>query len=150
MGGTFFFLPLREMNRRFLTLAVAAALVFSTSATTRCYKVTGSVTCSLGNLTRTVEIQLLDEDGLFWESDDQMGRTWANKNGQFKVEGCGNDFGPWNDPDPYLLFTHSCKEESDDIEQGPFVRSRMLLPQNHLPHVIKLDEVDLRSLQIVE
>ncbi|CAJ0567421.1 unnamed protein product, partial [Mesorhabditis spiculigera] len=55
-----------------------------------------------------VRISLYDHDSLPWESDDLMGRTYTDIDGKFVVEGCGDDFGPWNDPDPYIVVEHRC------------------------------------------
>ncbi|KAK0404925.1 hypothetical protein QR680_017703 [Steinernema hermaphroditum] len=140
------------MNHRFaLFLVVAASALIGTSANTRCYKIVGNVTCSLKPFNRPVEIQLIDEDGLPWETDDLMGRTWATRDGSFKIEGCGNDFGQWNDPDPYLKFIHTCtKNHGYAGEKGPFVQSKMLVSESYLPHVITLENVDLHSLEVIE
>uniref|UniRef100_A0A1I7YQI8 Transthyretin-like protein 52 n=1 Tax=Steinernema glaseri TaxID=37863 RepID=A0A1I7YQI8_9BILA len=134
-----------------LVLFLVALASVGTSANTRCYKVIGNVTCSTKPLDGRVEIQLFDSDGLPWESDDLMGRTWANKDGTFQVEGCGNDFGPYNDPDPYLKFTHTCADDAALYgDPNAVVHSTKLISETYLPHVITLGEVDLRALEVVE
>lgn len=37
-----------------------------------------------------------------WEMDDLMGETKTREDGSFTVEGCGDDLGWWNQPDPYI------------------------------------------------
>ncbi|CAI5446639.1 unnamed protein product [Caenorhabditis angaria] len=76
---------------------------------TKCVMVIGKLKCpELPELARNVQIDLYDEDALPLESDDLMGRTWSDSLGNFKVTGCGSDFGPINTPDPYLYIQHSC------------------------------------------
>lgn len=65
------------------------------------------------------------------ETDDLMGRAWADETGHFTgefslnhilwksitvlflVSGCGSDFGPLNSPDPYLTVSHFCPRVKD-------------------------------------
>lgn len=51
-----------------------------------------------------------------WETDDQMGVAYTDDEGFFTVEGCGDDLGTWNDPDPYLLVEHRCPQPGHTIQ----------------------------------
>lgn len=57
----------------------------------------------------------MDSDTLPWETDDIMGRANTDLFGNYTVQGCADDFGAWNDPDPYILITHRCPEFGHDI-----------------------------------
>uniref|UniRef100_A0A915Q593 Metalloendopeptidase n=1 Tax=Setaria digitata TaxID=48799 RepID=A0A915Q593_9BILA len=59
-------------------------------------------------LAANVQIDLNDDDPLPWEASDEMGRTWSRSNGSFVISGCGADFGPFNEPDPYMVIVHKC------------------------------------------
>ncbi|CAB3402252.1 unnamed protein product [Caenorhabditis bovis] len=75
-----------------------------------CIMATGRLKCpNEPQNVKSVQIDLYDEDALPLESDDLMGRTWSDQNGNFRVTGCGSDFGPINTPDPYLYIEHNCK-----------------------------------------
>jgi hypothetical protein len=50
-----------------------------------------------------------------WESDDSMGHTISDEDGNFVIEGCADDLGSWNDPDPYLIIEHRCPEPGHTV-----------------------------------
>ncbi|CAJ0943723.1 unnamed protein product, partial [Mesorhabditis belari] len=78
-------------------------------AVTKCVRAHGQVHCATDVFRHEkVKISLYDHDSLPWESDDLMGRTYSDDEGRFMVEGCGDDFGPWNEPDPYIVVEHRC------------------------------------------
>ncbi|EFO95879.1 CRE-TTR-52 protein [Caenorhabditis remanei] len=76
---------------------------------TSCVMATGVLKCPTDpHAVKKVHIDLWDEDSLPLESDDLMGRTWSDANGNFQVTGCASDFGPINTPDPYIYIEHDC------------------------------------------
>ena len=44
-----------------------------------------------------------------------MAMGWTDELGNYTVEGCGEDLGQWNDPDPYLFIEHRCPEPGHTI-----------------------------------
>ncbi|KAE9545984.1 hypothetical protein FO519_010804, partial [Halicephalobus sp. NKZ332] len=62
-----------------------------------------------------VEVRLLDEDSLPWETDDLMGSNVTDEGGYYVVEGCGDDMFSWNDPDPKIEVRHRCPEPGHTV-----------------------------------
>uniref|UniRef100_A0AC34EZR6 Uncharacterized protein n=1 Tax=Panagrolaimus sp. ES5 TaxID=591445 RepID=A0AC34EZR6_9BILA len=94
----------------FFRLTISFCCIFiSVNAATRCVRAEGRVTCPTDNdMASNVEVRLLDRDSLPWETDDLMGSTLTDANGNYIVEGCGDDVFNWNDPDPYIELKHRC------------------------------------------
>ena len=111
-------------------LSLLSVLFIATTVNAKdgCMRVIGRLVCDNNQtMAKGVEVDLMDLDGqfvqsifkmltlfgmagLFWETDDIMGKTWSStEDGTFTVAGCGSDAGPWNTVDPYLKMTHSCR-----------------------------------------
>ncbi|GMS88877.1 hypothetical protein PENTCL1PPCAC_11052 [Pristionchus entomophagus] len=89
-------------------LLLQTLLLAAVAAKEECYAIKGKIECEFGESrvpSGKVQVDLMDEDSF---SSELMGRTWTDDEGYFNVTGCGSDFGPWNAPDPYLKFHHSC------------------------------------------
>ncbi|GMR41380.1 hypothetical protein PMAYCL1PPCAC_11575 [Pristionchus mayeri] len=97
------------MLRLLLLLRLLLTSLFAAvAAKEECYAINGKVECEFGDSrvpSGKIQVDLMDEDSF---SSELMGRTWTDEEGCFNVTGCGSDFGPWNAPDPYLKFYHSC------------------------------------------
>ncbi|GMR41848.1 hypothetical protein PMAYCL1PPCAC_12043, partial [Pristionchus mayeri] len=111
-----------------------------------CFTVKGKVECVHseldGDAATKIRIDLLDEDSLPLETDDLMGRTWADETGHFTVSGCGSDFGPLNGPDPYLNIFHFCPRIKDGTtnDERKFQVGFIPLP---LPHINRVGTIYL-------
>ncbi|GMT17620.1 hypothetical protein PFISCL1PPCAC_8917, partial [Pristionchus fissidentatus] len=128
-----------------MKFAVLCALLGAALAKEECYAVKGKVECAhsmIGAEATQIRIDLLDEDSLPLETDDLMGRTWADEDGHFTVSGCGSDFGPLNSPDPYLKVFHHCPRVRDGHtnDERTFQVGFIPLP---LPHINKVGTVFL-------
>ncbi|KHN74281.1 hypothetical protein Tcan_18118 [Toxocara canis] len=123
-----------------LTLLTAAV-----KSRTRCVRVRGIVSCVTNtNLARNIQVTLYDRDDLPWETDDLMGKNITDANGSFFVEGCGYDFGFWNDPDPFILITHGCPSSAQLSNHHLVSRKTMVkVRQTFLPDEMNIGEVRL-------
>ncbi|CCO25654.1 Transthyretin-like protein 52 [Caenorhabditis elegans] len=107
---------------------------------TSCLMATGVLKCPTDpEAVKKVHIDLWDEDSLPLESDDLMGRTWSDRNGNFQVTGCASDFGPINTPDPYLYIQHNCPHR-DSNATNPIQIDVIPL---FLPSIVRLGNVYL-------
>ncbi|VDP18550.1 unnamed protein product [Soboliphyme baturini] len=83
-----------------LSVVAFAVTLRLTYAKVKCVSAEGMIICPKDpDKVADVEVYLMDADG-FLNSDDTMGWTISNENGDFRVDGCGDDF--WSVPDPYL------------------------------------------------
>jgi len=116
---------------RLLTSVVCLSLlIVESECKTRCVWAFGKVVCKK-NATKAanVEIKLMDWDGgTIFDPDDEMGLTISEDDGSFKVEGCGSDFGPWNEPDPYIRVYHFCNGGSK-VEETETKVNRTFVPE---------------------
>uniref|UniRef100_A0A0K0EQC8 Transthyretin/hydroxyisourate hydrolase domain-containing protein n=1 Tax=Strongyloides stercoralis TaxID=6248 RepID=A0A0K0EQC8_STRER len=104
-----------------------------------CYKVLGRLKCPTDMYRhRHVKVILMDKDYLPWETDDEMGSNITDCWGNFEVTGCGEDFGGWNHPDPYLHITHRCPEKGHTVSIARRIKI-IYLNQTHLPEIIYID-----------
>uniref|UniRef100_A0A0R3S6D1 Transthyretin-like family protein n=1 Tax=Elaeophora elaphi TaxID=1147741 RepID=A0A0R3S6D1_9BILA len=120
---------------------VAALLIILLSpriyCKSECMQIVGTLVCpQKPMLAGSVQIDLMDEDSLPWETYDQMGRTWSQSNGSFMISGCGADFGPFNAPDPYIIIEHKCPsilrsviENSDSTRKTQFALTKIFMPR---------------------
>uniref|UniRef100_A0A915DZX0 Uncharacterized protein n=1 Tax=Ditylenchus dipsaci TaxID=166011 RepID=A0A915DZX0_9BILA len=117
-------------------------------ARSQCVRAKGRLLCPTDpDRQANILVKLLDKDPLPWESDDRMGSTFTDEFGNYTVEGCADDFGQWNDPDPYLKIEHRCPEPGHSISIAHRLQTitieRRYLPEEVHVHTIKLDQVCL-------
>ncbi|GMS88966.1 hypothetical protein PENTCL1PPCAC_11141, partial [Pristionchus entomophagus] len=133
----------RIQEMKIVLLLVAISAVF---AKEECYTVKGKVECAHSELGEEgltkIQIDLLDEDSLPLETDDLMGRTWADETGHFSVSGCGSDFGPLNTPDPYLKVYHTCPRVKDGTTSDERKYQVGFIPVP-LPHINRVGTIFL-------
>uniref|UniRef100_A0A0N5ANG0 Transthyretin/hydroxyisourate hydrolase domain-containing protein n=1 Tax=Syphacia muris TaxID=451379 RepID=A0A0N5ANG0_9BILA len=110
-----------------------------------CVKVKGTLKCpSNPKLAAGVQIDLKDADSLPLEVDDDMGRTWSLNDGTFTVSGCGDDLGPYNSPDPYILIKHQCPDHQNPNEI--ITKDKQIqfsLTKTFLPEILRIGTVYL-------
>nr|3UAF_A Chain A, Ttr-52 [Caenorhabditis elegans] len=107
---------------------------------TSCLMATGVLKCPTDpEAVKKVHIDLWDAAAAAAESDDLMGRTWSDRNGNFQVTGCASDFGPINTPDPYLYIQHNCPHR-DSNATNPIQIDVIPL---FLPSIVRLGNVYL-------
>ncbi|GMT33170.1 hypothetical protein PFISCL1PPCAC_24467, partial [Pristionchus fissidentatus] len=115
-----------------------------------CFRVHGTVECPTDlHRIEFVRVLLFDRDVLPWEMDDLMGETKTGEDGTFTVEGCGDDLGWWNQPDPYIQIDHRCPEGGHNV--AITMRHTMQwLPRTFLPEEITIEEPIRLDLSQVE
>uniref|UniRef100_A0A0M3IET0 Transthyretin-like family protein n=1 Tax=Ascaris lumbricoides TaxID=6252 RepID=A0A0M3IET0_ASCLU len=130
---------------RHFTIIGLCVLIAVVNCRTRCARIRGSVYCPMNKkLSGNVEVMLYDRDDLPWETDDLMGRNVTDSQGHFIVEGCGYDFGAWNDPEPFLVFIHACPSRTQLIQYPLITRqTKTEVRQTFLPN-----EVDVGHLHL--
>uniref|UniRef100_A0A0K0EWA2 Transthyretin-like protein 52 (inferred by orthology to a C. elegans protein) n=1 Tax=Strongyloides venezuelensis TaxID=75913 RepID=A0A0K0EWA2_STRVS len=104
-----------------------------------CYKIFGKLNCPTDEYRHNnVKVVLMDKDYLPWETDDEMGYNVTDYKGNFEINGCGEDVGGWNCPDPYLQIIHRCPEKGHTVAIAR--RTKIIyLNQTHLPEVMHID-----------
>ncbi|CAD5235545.1 unnamed protein product [Bursaphelenchus xylophilus] len=107
----------------------------------RCVKAIGRVRCPTDwDRHYRVTVKLMDKDPLPWEADDEMGTTQTDEDGNYVVQGCGEDLGAWNDPDPYILVEHRCPEPGHTISIPR--RARVVtIERKYLPEIVYVETV---------
>uniref|UniRef100_A0AC34R1R6 Uncharacterized protein n=1 Tax=Panagrolaimus sp. JU765 TaxID=591449 RepID=A0AC34R1R6_9BILA len=106
-----------QLNQNILSIfTLIFCLLIVIDAKTKCVRATGQVTCPTDkHAASNVEVRLLDEDSLPWETDDLMGHNYTDESGHYVVEGCGDDMFSWNDPDPKIEVRHRCPEPGHTV-----------------------------------
>ncbi|EJW82905.1 hypothetical protein WUBG_06188 [Wuchereria bancrofti] len=109
-------------------------------------QIVGTLVCPQKSmLAGNVQIDLKDEDSLPWETHDQMGRTWSHSDGSFMISGCGADFGPFNEPDPYIIIEHKCPSvlRSTIGNIGSTRKTQFALTKVFMPKILNIGKVFL-------
>ncbi|GMT04532.1 hypothetical protein PENTCL1PPCAC_26706 [Pristionchus entomophagus] len=120
------------------------------TASSECVRVRGQVDCPTDlHRIEFVRVLLFDRDVLPWEMDDLMGETKTEEDGSFVVEGCGDDLGWWNQPDPYIQIDHRCPEGGHNVAIT-MRHTVKWLPRTFLPHEITMEEAIRLDLDQVE
>ncbi|KAI6190802.1 Transthyretin-like family-containing protein [Aphelenchoides bicaudatus] len=136
---------LDSISITFITCFIFLFVSFFTeiSANARCTKVVGRVHCQTDwDRHFNVNIWLMDRDPLPWETDDYMAQATSDEDGNFKIEGCAEDLGSWNSPDPYLVIEHRCPEPGHTVSI-PRRRKIVLLEPVYTPETIYIGSIRL-------
>uniref|UniRef100_A0A915JD47 Uncharacterized protein n=1 Tax=Romanomermis culicivorax TaxID=13658 RepID=A0A915JD47_ROMCU len=100
----------------------------------KCAVAVGHLNCTSDPIwTKDVDVTLWDDDGIEI-LDDRMGVTKSDQNGNFKVEGCGYDFG--SDPDPYVKIFTYC-----NAPQGKSIKTQIV--RKFVPDQIEFGDINL-------
>uniref|UniRef100_A0A1I8ENT8 ZP domain-containing protein n=1 Tax=Wuchereria bancrofti TaxID=6293 RepID=A0A1I8ENT8_WUCBA len=113
-----------------------------------CMQIVGTLVCPQKSmLAGNVQIDLKDEDCKIFDCNthDQMGRTWSHSDGSFMISGCGADFGPFNEPDPYIIIEHKCPSvlRSTIGNIGSTRKTQFALTKVFMPKILNIGKVFL-------
>ncbi|CAD5228899.1 unnamed protein product [Bursaphelenchus okinawaensis] len=128
-----------------LSILVLVPYISLYEARSRCVKAVGKLRCPTDwDRHYRVTVKLMDKDPLPWEADDEMGSAQTDEDGNYIVQGCGDDLGAWNDPDPYILVEHRCPEPGHTISIPRRLRvitiERKYLPDTVYVETVRIDE----------
>ncbi|VDO22456.1 unnamed protein product [Brugia timori] len=111
-----------------------------------CMQIIGTLVCPQKSmLAGNVQIDLKDEDCKFFDCNVFILYIKTHADGSFMISGCGADFGPFNEPDPYIIIEHKCPSvlRSTIGNIGSTRKTQFALTKVFMPKILNIGKIFL-------
>ncbi|KAE9556243.1 hypothetical protein FO519_000582 [Halicephalobus sp. NKZ332] len=138
-----------------LYIAVLLVTVIAVEATHKCVWVRGILRCNKDpSKNFNIEVRVYDRDGIslfqMFDPDDLMGVSFTEQDGNFQLDGCGDDFnwfpGVENPPEPYIQIHHFCNSDRGETIKLPMFET--FVPDTHDIGILELDKEEPKPIDV--